>query len=131
MTYEQFIAALTIWREGSGVSHDARLGMYHTIRNRVAKPGWWGNDLVSVCTKPYQYSSMTALGDPNLKRWPVKGESTFVDCMAIVSASVLMDVTGGATHYYTVPLTAPPKEWGQNVKETMVINGVHFCQLGE
>jgi N-acetylmuramoyl-L-alanine amidase len=127
MTYAQFITALTLWREASGCSHDARVGIFQVIRNRVARGGWWGTDLVSVCLKPFQFSSMSAPGDANLRRWPAGTETVWLDCLCIAASDPGADVTSGATYYWTGPLTKAPTEWG-SVTETVAIDGVHFCK---
>jgi len=128
VTLSQFILALTLYREASGASHDARVAIRKTIENRAAKGGWWGSDILSVCLKPYQFSSMTAPRDPNLVRWPTANDSVWADCAAIAQGTFDYDPTDGATYYWTAPLTeAPTKEWGA-VTETAVVDGIHFCK---
>jgi hypothetical protein len=125
LTYAQWIFSLCLWREGRGVSHDARFGMSWVIRNRVAKATYWGETIVEVCTHPFSFSGMTAPGDPNLVKWPDDNDTEFLDCQAIVQLNGF-DPTLGAVFYWTKPLTEAPKEFGQ-VVETVVIDNVHFC----
>jgi len=52
----QAVWARTTWREGRGESTEAQRGIFHTVVNRAAKAGWWGNDVVSVSLTPFQFS---------------------------------------------------------------------------
>jgi len=121
MTWAQFVMALTLWREARGASHAARIGIASVIRNRTTPR----KDVVAVCTQPWQFSSMTAPGDPNLIHWPATGDPQMQDCLSIAAQTLGPDTTAGATFYFTAPLTEPPKAWG-NVVGTVTIDGVHF-----
>ena len=57
------LRARTTWRETRGESTEGQRGIIHTVVNRAAKAGWWGNDVVSVILKPFQFSSFN-LDDP-------------------------------------------------------------------
>lgn len=84
---------------------------------------------MQVITHKWQFSGMTAPGDPNLIKWPQE-DSISVDCFAAADealASPGPDPTSGATLYYDPPLTKPPTEWG-NVVETIQIGSTHFCK---
>ncbi len=83
--------ALTIWREARGESRAAKLAVAHSILNRVARPSWWGQDVLGVVFKRWQYSSLTAPGDPNLVAWPGGRDAAWQECLAIAR-----DVLGGA-----------------------------------
>lgn len=43
------------------------LAVAWVIKHQAESPGWWGDDLVSVCHKPDQFSCWNA-GDPNRER---------------------------------------------------------------
>jgi hypothetical protein len=94
---------------------------------------WWGGSVVEVITKNYQYSSMTAPGDSQLRVWPRENDPQWAAIAAEVEA--LTDGTVGvqtdATHYFSLPLTSPPLAWGQ---VTLVAGGdlgsVKFYRLG-
>jgi hypothetical protein len=102
-------------------------------RTNQGHPLWWGGDIVSVITHPYQYSSMTAPNDPQLRAWPAQGdpqwESIGTEVAALTSGLVICQTD--ATHYFSVPLTSPPKAWGDC---SLVIGGdlgrVKFYKLG-
>ena len=129
MTYELFMLALCIWREASNQSHAAKVGVGRVIGNRAAHPAWWGRTIVEVIVHKWQFSGMTAAGDPNLIRWPTEEDPSWADAQAAAKESLDVnstDSTNGAVDYFTAPLTAPPAEWGP-VTITATIDGVTFC----
>jgi hypothetical protein len=122
MTYSTFILALTLWREGRGVSLAARSGIASVIRNRAQKRS--DRNTAAACIAPMQFSGMTAPGDPNLVKWPSEFDPQWAECVSIAQTSGI-DRTGGAIFYFTAPLTEPPEDWGR-VVGTVVLDGVHF-----
>jgi len=64
--------ALVIWRESRGESRLAQEAVAMSVINRVQKPKWWGNDILSVIFKKWQYSSLTDPKDRQLTIWPSK-----------------------------------------------------------
>jgi cell wall hydrolase len=137
MDYQTILLAIDIWREDRGQTHASRVGIGWVVKNRVAHPGWWGNTLIQVITHKWQFSSMTAPGDPNLIDWPQENDTplpvndaVWADCIEIAQGIVggtISDPTNGAIEYYTLPLTEPPKSWGPTT-ELVVIDDVHFCK---
>lgn len=83
--YEISLLALTIWREARGESHDAKIAVAHTVKNRVENPSWWGKEYISVLTKKWQYSSMTDPKDTQLTNWPQANDHVFEECLAVAS----------------------------------------------
>lgn len=86
--YEIALLALTLWREARGESRDARIAVAHTVKNRLSKPGWWGNDWISVLTKKWQYSSLTDPKDGQLTAWPAASDHVFEECLEIAQAVI-------------------------------------------
>ena len=84
--YEIALLALVLYREARGESLDARLAVAHTVMNRVARPSWWGGDVVDVITKKWQYSSLTDPNDRQLTVWPRKKDVAFRECLEIASS---------------------------------------------
>jgi hypothetical protein len=87
------------------------------VLNRVAlaraKGGrfWWGNDIVTVCLKPWQFSCWNP-SDPNRAKLDAvrPGNKVFDQCLRIAAEAVagrLADSVNGATHYHVEGL-APP-----------------------
>lgn len=86
--YEITLLALTIWREARGEPHDAKIAVAHTIMNRVARPSWWGTDIISVLTKKWQYSSLTDPNDKQLTTWPKASDAAFEECLKVADLVV-------------------------------------------
>lgn len=129
--YEKVLMALDIWREASGESLSAWRGIMHVIFNRVNHPRWWGHDIVSVITHRWQFSGMTASGDPNLTRWPQVGDIQFNMILSMIDAYDFMEIkeddpTLGAVFYFSPPLVEPPLAWGR-VKITRKFDSITFC----
>lgn len=124
-TWYQIALALCVWREASGEGHDGMRAVAHVVANRVEAthlPDTWDD----VIFRKWQFSSMTANGDPSLMRWPISQvrNREFTDAMQVaelVYAGNDPDNTGGATMYYadTIP---PPKDWDwAKLKQTVKI----------
>ncbi len=104
------ILARTLWGEARGEGTAGMQAVAAVIMNRVktsrAKPGgmWWGNDVISVCQKPWQFSCWNR-SDPNMKKVMAvtANDPYFKNAQAIARAALagtLRDPTGGATHYH-------------------------------
>ena len=105
------ILARTIWGEARG---DGRVGMEavaSVVLNRVADPGWWGRDIVSVCQTPWQFSCWNKNNPNREKLLAVTGsDHSFTTALAVADAAVtgtLADTTGGATSYYAESIPEP------------------------
>ena len=108
------ILSRTIYGEARGESLKGMEAIASVVLNRVIfsqKKGkyWWGNDVVEVCKKPWQFSCWNE-NDPNsglVKRVDEKDE-IFCICKRIASRAIngmLEDATNGATHYHTKKIT--------------------------
>lgn len=58
------IMARTIFGEARGERWEGKIEVAHVIMNRVEHGGWWGDTIIKVCTKPYQFSCWNE-NDPN------------------------------------------------------------------
>lgn len=129
--YATILLAIDIWREDrGGLTHASRVGVGWVVRNRATHPKWWGRTIVEVITHRWQFSSMTAPGDPNLIQWPQENTLSWKDSEKAAEEVIgkdSIDPTMGATFYYSFPLTSPPAAWG-DVVETAVLDGIHFCK---
>jgi len=117
--YQLALFALVIWREARGEGAKAMLAVGFSIMNRVKRPSWWGNDLISVISKKWQYSSMAAPGDPQLILYPTLGDSSFdqaLETAQMVIDGKALNPVPGADSYYDDSIK-PPK-WA--TKDTLV-----------
>jgi N-acetylmuramoyl-L-alanine amidase len=131
------VLARTIWGEARGQGVTGMEAVAAVVLNRVAVAAarggyWWGNDIISVCQKPYQFSCWNR-SDPNYRKLLEVTEKNihFATCIRIARravAGVLEDPTGGATHYHT---TAISPYWSQGKTPTAVIKDHIFYVLIE
>lgn len=107
------LSSLTVYREARGEPYPGQLGVAWVIRNRAALAGWMGKTPSAVCTKKWQFSSMTDPHDPQLATWPAD-DAVWDVCVQAVQeafAGTGDDPTGGATHYHDISI-ALPQAWG-------------------
>ncbi len=103
------VLARTIWGEARGQGNKGLEAVANVVLNRVeiaTKRGryWWGNNIIQVCQKPYQFSCWNR-SDPSFKKLQAVDERNkyFVTCLRIARRAVigaLADHTHGATHYH-------------------------------
>lgn len=108
--YEASLLALVVYKEARGEILQAQIAVAYSILNRVAHPGWWGSSLSAVIGKKWQYSSMTAPGDPQLGLFPKRGDGAFDQCMNVAGMVLNNQVANpvpGADSYYDTSI-APP-----------------------
>lgn len=131
--YEPLLLALCIWREGRGQARIVRIGIKHSILNRVAKPAGPYKNCRTITQnilrgaypskRAAQYSSFNRK-DPNSSLLPDPGYKqdwkAFLECCALVEEDT-QDPTGGADSYYDRSIDPPPWATGSNFK----------CQLGD
>ena len=104
--------ALLIWKEARGSSRLAQVAVAHSVLNRVARPSWWGGDLLSVIWKKWQYSSMTAPGDPQLHLEPKVSDPSWAAALEVAHAVLYGGEPcpfPGADSYYDGSMRTPPK----------------------
>lgn len=122
---DKFVLALTAWRENRGGGYPGMQSVVNVIVNRAAHRG---TTPYQECVRPWQFSSMTAKGDPQLGMWPSLIDTTWQTAQSIAesaSAGSLEDITGGATSYYALSMTTPPA-WAASMTETVTIEGQKF-----
>lgn len=139
------VMARTLWGEARGESHTGIVAVAWVILNRAradigadGKPDWWGEGIIGVCCKPWQFSCWNE-NDPNrAKMIALKEGDTLFERLRFVAgqtarlafegapregegslqkrewARTFADPTDGAVAYLTAKLlaTAPPK-WAQ------------------
>ena len=103
------IFAKTIFGEARGETLAGQEAVASVILNRVKKSQqkghcWWGNTIVEVCQKPYQFSCWN-IDDVNYRQLLKVNDSNpvFATCKRIAkraTAGLIEDKTDGATHYH-------------------------------
>lgn len=126
------ILARTLWGEARGEGKVGMQAVANVVMNRVAKPGWWGQGIISVCLKPKQFSCWNG-DDPNLPKVQAvtTDDSAFVTALEIANEAVagtLADITMGATSYKENVLPWP-SAWGTQVDPLVVIGNHSFYNL--
>lgn len=105
------ILARTLWGEARGEGAEGMAAVANVVMNRVARPGWWGHNVVSVCLCPCQFSCWNP-SDPNRAKLEAVTEDdpafrAALSTAAEALAGTLADRTHGATHYYARGSKAP------------------------
>ncbi len=128
--------ARTIWGEARGEGTTGMHAVANVIMNRLHistthNGYWWGDNVIQICQKPYQFSCWNK-DDPNRdKVMHVAKESDvyFASAMRIAGRAIytnLMDMTQGADHYHaknTLPF------WAKYEKPVCVIGNHIFYKL--
>ena len=97
---DQFLLALTAWRENRGGGIAGMQSVINVICNRARRHG---TTPYAECVRRLQFSSITAVGDPELILWPAQDDAQFAQAQQLVNeaaSGVLQDITGGAVDYY-------------------------------
>ena len=126
------LVGLLIWREGSDQPYLVKLAMAYSLIQRTIDKGWWGHDILSVIAQPWQYTSMTGVGDPNLIRWPRSEDASWADSLAAANAALHATEANPAPtadSYYSLPIEHVPK-WATPSKFLTQIGTVRFYRVG-
>lgn len=114
VTYEDVLyMAATVYGEARGESEQGKLAVAQVILNRLHKKSWYGNSIIDVCVKPWQFSCWNE-NDPNSKKVralafggdsnPELNSDAYLDCLAAAIKAVrggIEDKTLNSTHYHT------------------------------
>jgi hypothetical protein len=126
------IMARTLYGEARGCGAAGMRHVASVILNRAAHPRWWGNDPVSVCVAPEQFSCWNK-NDPNLPKLKkiTTADPIFSVAVGIAEAAIagtLTDETGGADSYYAVSMPHPPA-WAPRAVKTFTDGWHQFCRV--
>ena len=110
------VLARTLYGEARGEPKAGKEAVACVILNRVAKAKsaggwWWGDDVTSVCRKPWQFSCWNE-ADPNRAKLEAVDASNrvFAACLKVARRALggeIVDPTGGATHYHATGVRPP------------------------
>lgn len=122
---DQFLLALAVWRENRGGGYPGMQSVANVILNRARHRG---TSPYEECVRPWQFSSLTARGDPGLVLWPALGDPSWAVAQSIAQSAAngtLDDITEGATSYYALTMATPPS-WAAAMTKTVEIEGQVF-----
>lgn len=116
------VLAQTLYGEARDQSSAALQGVASVVLNRARKSG---KTISATCLAPNQFQCW----NPGTRDYvatinaPHVNDSAYKKCLAIATAVIngnLSDNTGGATFYFSPPVTAAPRGWGNVVKTTNI-----------
>lgn len=129
------VLARTLWGEARNQGKEGMQAVANVVMNRAAhaqKKGkfWWGNNVIQICQKPYQFSCWNR-NDPNFQKLQRVDETDlyFASALRIARRAMieaLPDITHGATHYHTKTI-AP--YWSKGQKAAAEIGDHIFYRL--
>lgn len=116
---DYFMTALCLYREARGEGNVGMTAVACVVRNRVEKHN---STPYAEVVKKWQFSSITASGDPQLILYPLEVDMIWHTAQ-LLSQNVLdgstADITGGATLYYDDSISFPAS-WNKDHTETTV-----------
>ncbi len=126
--------ARTLWGEARGEGTAGMQAVANVILNRVKASEeqgglWWGNSIIQVCQKPYQFSCWNRT-EANFKKLLHVGSDNlyFASALRIARRGVyasLQDLTNGADHYHAAGIMP---FWAKNQKPVAVIgHHIFYC----
>lgn len=126
---DEELLARTIWGEARGDGAPGMEAVASVIMNRAKHGGWWGNDIKSVCLKPYQFSCWL-VGDPNLSKLLSVNEEdpsfqVALDISGRATKGTLVDTTDGCDSYLAESLKKIP-EWARNLTPWITIGHQNY-----
>jgi len=115
--------------EARSGAKDGMQSVLNVIVNRTRHGGWWGNSIVDVCLKPWQFSSWNEGSTqlPLVREAMSNGDEAYAVAMNLAALAVtghLPDTTWGADSYYAT--TIPEPGWAQKAVFTTEIAGQRF-----
>ena len=127
--------ARTLWGEARGEGDMGMEAVANVILNRVKVAQergtyWWGNNIIQVCQKPYQFSCWNR-SDPSFQKLQAVDAKNlyFATALRIARRAVinrLGDHTNGATHYHA-DYVSP--YWAKGEAPTIIIGHHIFYKL--
>lgn len=129
------VLARTLWGEARGEGTEGMQAVASVILNRVQiargrGKHWWGNDIISVCQKPYQFSCWNR-SDPNFRKLQEvdKRDLNFATAERIARRAAhgcLQDKTKGATHYHAKQINP---YWTRGERASAIVGNHIFYRI--
>ncbi len=129
------VLARTLWGEARGEGTQGMIAVANVILNRVKVAEskgsfWWGNNVIQVCQKPYQFSCWNR-SDPNFRKLQSVDESDlyFATALRVAGRAIIGcidDITEHATHYHAAGITP---YWAKGRTPIKIIGRHKFYRL--
>lgn len=124
------VLARTLWGEARGEGSAGMQAVANVVMNRVNIGGWWGNSIIEVCQKPYQFSCWNK-DDPNYRQLTHvdSNDLHFATAQRMARRAIygaLPDITEGADHYHAAGITPI---WSSGERPVAVIGNHIFYRL--
>lgn len=115
------VLAGTLWGEARSTGAPGMRHVASVVLNRVAHPGWWGSDVVSICLAPWQFSCWNE-NDPNRAKIlaVTEADGWFAIAKSIATQAIagqLSDETFGADSYFALTMPTKPR-WAVSAQHT-------------
>lgn len=118
--WQKAILALVMWREARGEGKEGMQAVGCVVRNRAG-------DMINKIEAKWQFSSLTAPGDPMLIQWPADNDPQFAIAMELaegINNWSTPDITHGATHYFNPSVVLP--SWAATMTKVATIGHHDF-----
>ena len=125
------VMALTVDGEAEGEGPDGWAAVAWVIKNRAAKPGWWGHDIISVCQAGHgsQFNCwMPGTADYNRIMQITPDDEVFQQIVQVCGGVIdgtIPDPTDGAESYFVTNMHHPPS-WANGKPASAVIGHQSF-----
>lgn len=116
MSWDDQIAARTIWAEARGEPEDGQSAVAHVLWNRL-RDGRWGKSLATVCLSPMQFSCWNASDGQRVRMAALPEDDVTLRKMLtvlFVAERWSPDPSGGALYYFAD--TIQPPSWAAKMK---------------
>lgn len=122
------VLARTIWGEARGEPLEGQKAIANVVLNRI-KSGktWWGNDVRSVCLKPYQFSCWNQ-SDPNRSKLLAltSEDQIYVECLVIAQNAIGTDFPDNTNVADSYERTGTNAYWARTLSPVATIGNHQF-----
>lgn len=97
---DRVLTGICLYREARGEGNNGMLAVACVIRNRVIKHT---STFYTEVIKPWQFTSISVKGDPQLALWPKETDPLWLQAQLIAGNVIdggVQDITSGATLYW-------------------------------
>lgn len=126
------VAARTVFGEARGETQVGKLAVASVICNRAMNPSWWGDDIKSVCLKPWAFSCWNAKSPtrPATVNTPLHDSrlSEIFEILMELTSGHQKDPTNNCDHYCRTD-AIPHIHWARGATPVVTIGNHTFFRL--